>query len=101
MVKQTKLGAVEVLSGKDSGHIFEVVIDGLGIEFGEKRRVHDDSKIFDLSIWENWIAICWDGKLGREDQKFNYAQVKFEIPFRHPRRDAKWAFGLNLRVVNI
>lgn len=53
MVKQTKLGAVEVLSGKDSGHIFEVVIDGLGIEFGEKRRVHDDSKIFDLSIWEN------------------------------------------------
>lgn len=69
MVNQTKLGAVEVLSGKDSGHIFEVVIDGLGIEFGEKRRVHDDSKIFDLSIWENWIAICWDGKLGREDQK--------------------------------
>lgn len=53
MENPTKLGAVEVLSGKDSGHIFEVVIDGLGTEFGEKRRVHDDSKIFDLSIWEN------------------------------------------------
>lgn len=84
-----KVGNSGTIKWSDSGHIIEVTTNGLCTGCGRKRRLHDNSMIFDLRNRENRIAISLDGKFEREDQEFIYAQMTFKMPFRHPRRDAK------------
>lgn len=53
-----KVGSSRSIKWSDSGHVFEVTTNGLCVGCGRKRRVHDKTpKIFDLSNWENRIAI--------------------------------------------
>lgn len=57
-----KHGSSRSSKWSDSGEIFKVVTNGLGIGCRRKRRLHDNSKTFDLSNWEYRIAISLDGK---------------------------------------
>lgn len=59
-----KHGSSRSSKWSDSGQTFKVVTGGLGIGCGRKRRLHDNSKTFDLSNWENRIAIGLDGRSG-------------------------------------
>ena len=62
----------------------------MGIGFGEKGRVHDDSKIFDLSSWKDRVALIEMGKPKNKcevcDKELSFGHVKFMMPIRHPNR---------------
>ena len=66
----------------------------LHVRYRKKREFKDYSKIFDLSIWKDEVALFGDGEDKKEqvwgkDQNFKVEHVEFEMPTKPSGGDRK------------